>query len=56
MRIMNTVGVSDLLKMKDKYVRVPTKGLGSTVKIIGNIINDIWFDYEAFFNENGGRQ
>lgn len=54
MRIMNTVGVSDLLKMKDKYIRVATKGLGSTVKIIGNIINDIWFDYEAFFNENGG--
>lgn len=54
MRIMNTVGVSDLLKMKDKYVRVATKGLGTTVKIIGNIVNDIWFDYEAFFNENGG--
>lgn len=54
MRIMNTVGVSDLLKMKDKYVRVATKGWDSTVKIIGNIINDIWFDYEAFFKENGG--
>ena len=49
MRIMNVVGVSDLLDMKDKYVRVATKGWGSTVKIIGNIINDIWFDYETFF-------
>lgn len=49
MRIMNVVGVSDLLDMKDKYIRVATKGWGSTVKIIGNIINDIWFDYETFF-------
>ena len=49
MRIMDTVGESDLLKMKGKCVRVAHKGLGSSVKIIGNIIKDKWFDYETFF-------
>lgn len=51
MRIMNVVGVSDLLDMKDKHIRVATKGLGTTVTIIGNIIDDLWFDYESFFTE-----
>lgn len=51
MLIMNTVGVEDLFKMNGKYVRVATKGWGSAVKIIGNVIKDIWFDYEAFFKE-----
>lgn len=51
MRIMNTVGVSDLFDMKGKHVRVASKGLGSTVKIIGNIVDDVWFDYEKFFEE-----
>lgn len=55
MRIMNVVGVSDLLDMKGKYVRVATKGLGTTVTIIGNIVNDIWFDYEAFFDTEGSK-
>lgn len=50
MRIMDTVGESDLLKMQGKYVRVAHKGLGSSIKIIGNIIKDKWFDYGTFFN------
>lgn len=49
MRIMDTVGESDLLKMKGKYVRIAHKGLGSSIKIIGNIIKDKWFDLESFF-------
>ena len=36
---------------KGKYVRVATKGWGSTVKIIGNILEDKWFDYESFFDD-----
>lgn len=28
-----------------------TKGWGSTVKIIGNILEDKWFDYESFFDD-----
>ncbi len=51
MRIMNVVGVSDLLDMKDKHIRVATKGLGTTVTIIGNIVDDLWFDYATFFGE-----
>jgi hypothetical protein len=51
MRIMDTVGVSDLMKMKGKYIRVADGGWGSCVKIIGNVIKDKWFDYGTFFNK-----
>ena len=55
MRIMDTVGVSRYLDLKGKYIRVATKGLGSTVKVIGNIINDQWFDPDELFKpENEG--
>ena len=49
MRIMDTVGVEKFQALKGKYVRVATKGWGSSVKIIGNIIKDQWFDAETFF-------
>lgn len=49
MRIMDTVGVEKFQDLKGKYVRVATKGWGNSVKIIGNIINDKWFDAETFF-------
>lgn len=52
MRIMDVVGVGKFSDLKGMYVRVATKGLGTTVKIIGNIIKDKWFDIEEFF-ENG---
>jgi hypothetical protein len=48
-RIMDTVGVERFQNLKNKYVRVATKGWGDTVKIIGNIIEDKWFDAETFF-------
>ena len=51
MRIMDVVGVDDLIEMKGKHVRVATKGLGHSVKIIGNFIKDEWFDYESFFED-----
>lgn len=41
MRIMDTVGVEEYGQMKGKYVRVATKGLGSSVRIIGNVLDDI---------------
>lgn len=50
-RIMDTIGVDDLDDMMGKYVRVASKGLGSSIKIIGNIIEDKWFDYEIFFED-----
>lgn len=49
MRIMDVVGVEKFQQLKDKHIRVATKGWGSPVKIIGNIIKDKWFDYESFF-------
>lgn len=51
MRIMDVVGVSKLEDMKGKYIRVATKGWGSSVKIIGNIIKDRWFDYDSYFKD-----
>lgn len=49
--IMYVVGVDSLNAMKGKYVRVATKGWGDSVKIIGNIIKDEWFDYGTFFEK-----
>ena len=49
MRIMDTVGVEKFQDLKGKYVRVANKRQGSSVKIIGNIIKDKWFDAETFF-------
>lgn len=43
MRIMDTVGCDKYESMKGKYVRVATKGWGSTVKIIGNILEDNFY-------------
>ena len=51
MRIMDVVGVSKLEDMKGKYIRVATKGWGSSVKIIGSIIKDRWFDYDSYFKD-----
>lgn len=52
MRIMDTVGVEKLSHLKGKYVRAATKGYGATtIKIIGNIISDKWFDYGTFFDK-----
>ena len=50
-RIMDTVGVERFQNLKGKYVRVATKGWGGSVKIIGNIIKDQWFDVETFFSD-----
>lgn len=51
MRIMNVVGVDDLTEMKGEHVRVALKGIGDSVKIIGNFIRDEWFDYGSFFDD-----
>lgn len=51
MNIMYVVGVSRFNEMKDKYVRVETEGWGGSIKKIGNIIKDRWFDYREFYKE-----
>ena len=51
MRIMDMLKCDRFNDMEGKYIRVATKGFGSTVNIIGNIINDKWFDAESFFQK-----
>lgn len=49
MEIMNVVGVEKFNNMRGKYIRVATQGWGGTVRIIGNVIEDKWFDVDSFF-------
>lgn len=51
MNIMNVVGVHKWEDLKGKYCRIKTEGWGSTVSIIGNIIENQWFDVKKFFEE-----
>lgn len=57
MRIMNTVGVSRWEDLNGKVVRCAYKAWGDRISIIGNIIDDRWFNQKEFFNdpENYGR-
>lgn len=49
-RILDVVDCSELESLKGKYIRAAIKR-GESVKIIGNIINDQWFDYGSFFDD-----
>ena len=49
MRIMDVVGVDKWEDLKDKYIRVESNGRGRTVKKIGHITSDKWFDIDEFF-------
>lgn len=51
MMILDTIGVSKLSYLKGKIVRVATKSWGESIKIIGNVLEDKWFDYESFFKD-----
>jgi hypothetical protein len=54
MRIMDTMDSETLNDLVGRYVRVATKGWGSECKIIGNILEDKWFDPVSFFEEYEG--
>lgn len=49
-RIMDTVGVTKLSDLEGKYIRAAVTG-DRRLKIIGNIINNKWFDIESFFKD-----
>lgn len=52
MRIMDTVGSESFNGMVGKYVRVAIKdGWGDAIRIIGNVLEDKWFDAESFFKD-----
>ena len=49
-KILETVGVSNWEDLKGKLVRAKIAGAGSSrCPIIGNILEDKWFDMKAFF-------
>lgn len=50
MRIMDTVGVEKWEDLKGKYCRVKTEGWGGTIRSIGNILTNKWFDIEEFYS------
>lgn len=49
-RIMDTVGVTKLSDLEGIYIRTAVTG-DRRLKIIGNIINDKWFDIKSFFED-----
>lgn len=49
-RIMDTVGVTKLSDLEGRYIRAAVTG-DRRLKIIGNIINNKWFDIESFFKD-----
>ena len=49
-RILDVVDCSELESLKGKYIRAAIKR-GESVKIIGNIIKDQWFDCGSFFDD-----
>ena len=52
MRIMNAVGVSRWEALEGKLIRIAVKPKSGSTFIIGNIIEDKWFDLRAFFEFN----
>lgn len=49
MRIMDTVGVDRFQDLTGKYIRVIYTCIGDPINIIGNIIEDKWFNIETFY-------
>ena len=47
---MDTVGVTKLSDLKGRYIRAAA-AKDKRLKIIGNIINDKWFDIKSFFED-----
>lgn len=50
-RIMDVIGKERFNSMKGELIRVAIKGISEPVKIIGNIIDDKWFDIDSFFKD-----
>lgn len=49
--IMRTVGVSSWEDLNGKYLRVVSRGIGERIDVIGNIMEDKWFNIEEFFQK-----
>lgn len=56
MRIMDVVGVDTWEDLNGQFVRVKTDGWGKKVDIIGNIMEDKWFNIKEFFEAKKGAE
>ena len=51
MRIMDVIECDTFNQMNGKIIRVAVKGISTPIKIIGNVINEKWFDAESFYSQ-----
>lgn len=51
MRIMDVVGVERFNSLKGKYIRIAQDSNSGPIEIIGNILNDHWFDIKSFYED-----
>lgn len=51
MKIMDVVGVSKWEDLKGKHCRIKSENRNSAIHVIGNILEDKWFDVKTFFEE-----
>lgn len=51
LRIMDVVGAETFIDMEGKYVRAAFKSWNDSLKLIGNILDDKWFDIDSFFDD-----
>lgn len=49
--IMRVVGVHNWEDLNGKYIRIVDNGWGNTIDVIGNLMEDKWFNVKEFFNK-----
>ena len=49
--IIKIVDASSWIDLMNKYLRVVDRGLGESIAVIGNIMEDKWFNIEEFFQK-----
>lgn len=52
MRIMDVVGVDTWEDLPNKYIRAIIPKFNEPITVIGNIMEDKWFDIKQFFEED----
>ena len=51
LKIMDVIGAKAFSDIKGRYIRVAVKGCSNSPKIVGNILQDRWFDIESFLQQ-----
>lgn len=52
--ILKVVGVRKWEELKGKYIRVQSEGIGTSITVIGNLMKNIWLDFETFEKDKNG--